>query len=241
MRIITSGNAKALTLALILCLPLSDNLSAETFIFGSENFDSVKKGAIPDNWWVEGGQKVGVEDGHLRIKADPYKGSGKWCTVWTDIIVSGNVQISYDAQILSFRKKSNNVNMFIFYSDPSGTDLYASRDKRKDAKYSLYHDLDGYIITFVNKENRARIRIRRCPGFRLLIEDYWTHKLRGKTYHFIITKKDDFVTLNIDNGNYILTAEDPKPPVSGRIGFRTYKTDYWVDNLTIKSLSGKKY
>ena len=27
-----------------------------------------------DNWWVEGGERVWVEDGHLRVAADPAEG-----------------------------------------------------------------------------------------------------------------------------------------------------------------------
>ena len=240
MRMILPMNAMALIFWLIIYQPVSADESEEIFMIGSENFDGIKDGEIPKDWWIEGGQKVGVENGHLRIIADPFIGSGKWCTVWTDIVVSGNAQISYDAHVLSSRNNGNNINFFLYYSDPSGKDLHATRAKRKDANYSLYHDMDGYIITFLNKEEHARIRIRRCPGFKLLKEDYGYHCNQGKTYHLKITKQGGLVTLDIDNGNYSLIAEDQKPLVRGRIGFRTYKTDYWVDNLKVVSISAKK-
>ena len=168
-------NAIILFLSIILGPFVNGDTSQNLNILGTEDFNTIETAKLPGGWWAEGGQKIGVEKGYLRIKADPLVGFGKWCTVWTDIIVSGDVQITYDAHVFSSRGNHNNINFFLFYVDPSGKPLDETRAARISAEYSLYHKLEGYIVTFVNKKEHARIRIRRCPGFKLLKE--------GKGYH----------------------------------------------------------
>jgi len=222
---------------ILLCQSISRADYYNPLAIAMVTFDSIKDHQMPKGWWVEGGQNVGVESGYLRIKADPLIGSGKWCTVWTPIVVSKNVQISYDAHILSSRKNRNNINLFLFYSDPSGKNLHETRALRESAEYSLYHGLKGYIITFVKGEkDDARIRIRRCPGFKLLKEGNGYHCRRGNTYHFTVTKNKHEIIFDVDNGKYSLSAEDQSPLFIGRIGFRTYRTDYWIDNLKVTAL-----
>ncbi len=199
---------------------------------------------VPNGWWVEGGEKVWVEDGHLRVKSDPpEKGApGYVCTVWHETPISGDVQVDFDAHVVSSTLDVNNINFFLFYTHPSGKSLYETREARENGAYSHYHDLNGYIFTFLNdthndlEEDRARIRMRRCPGFTLLTETYDSHCRQGITYHVTITRKDGHLTFAVD-GKVYLEATDPEPWREGLFGLRTYHTDLWWDNIRITRLS----
>lgn len=199
---------------------------------------------LPKGWWVEGGEKVWVEDGRLRVKADPPKKNapGYVCTVWNDTPISGNVQVDFDAHVVSSTINSNNINFFLFYTHPSGESIYDTRDERENGAYSHYHDLNGYIFTFLNDTNPkrekdgARIRMRRCPGFNLLTETFESHCDEGITYHVTITRKDGHITFAVD-GHVYLEFSDAEPWREGLFGLRTYHTDLWWDNIRITRLS----
>ena len=203
--------------------------SAEPDILLEERFNESE---LSNSWWVEGGQSVTVEDGRLRTRADPAKrqAPGYVCTVWNETPIKGDVQIDFDAHVLSSSLNANNINAFFFYADPSGTPLRDSRAQRATADYSLYHDLDGYIFTFLNAgqndpdESRARIRLRRCPGFELLQETFDYHCQPGQTYHITITRRGGKLSMPIDSQVFIRTT-DPTPHRSGIFGLRTYHTD----------------
>ena len=126
------------------------------------------------DWYVEGGRSVAIRDGRLHIDADPeefIKGgrNGGVCTVWNRTRIDGDVRVDFDVCVENSVTGTNNINFFLFYSMPDGSSPEASTQTRKYADYADYHPLNGYIFTFLNasenKEN-ARIRIRRCPGFR---------------------------------------------------------------------------
>jgi chemotaxis protein MotB len=74
----------------------------------------------------------------------------------------------------------------MFYSDPAGIPLYETRAARETADYKLYHQLNGYILTFLNDRDgiddrnyqgsgNARFRFRCCPGFKLVKEERLEH------------------------------------------------------------------
>ena len=55
-----------------------------------------------DNWWVEGGERVWVEDGRLRVKADPGANApGYVATVWCKTPHPANVKVEFDAHVVS--------------------------------------------------------------------------------------------------------------------------------------------
>lgn len=201
-----------------------------------------------DDWWVEGGERVWIEEGRLHVKADPPEGSDApfVATVWCKKPIEGNVKIEFDAHVVSSSTGVNNINFFMFYSDPSGTPLYDTRDERADADYRKYHVLNGNIITFLNDPKAAadveddevppaRIRIRRCPGFQLLAETYNYRCRQGETYHVEIIRKNGFIRFNVD-GRYLLGVRDPDPWPSGLIGLRTFRTWLWWDNIRVTRL-----
>jgi hypothetical protein len=125
-----------------------------------DDFESTPDGALPDGWWVEGGERVWVEKGRLRVKADPkdadapacpeaLRGGGV-CTVWRDQVFGGDLRVEFDACVVDSSIDANNINFFLLYSDPSGRPLHESRAARASAAYDLYHGLNGYIFTFLN-------------------------------------------------------------------------------------------
>ncbi len=76
-----------------------------------------------------------------------------------------------------------------------------------------YHDLNGYIFTFLANGNpeKARIRLRDNPGFHLLSEQNKYHCKEGRTYHITIRKKGSLLTYMVDGevtAAYIKTCEE---------------------------------
>ncbi len=209
-----------------------------------DNFKNLK------NWWIEGGQSVTVRNGKLYVKADPVtfdKGkNGGVCTVWNKIPVSGNVKIDFDVCVISSKTNVNNINLFLFFSDPTGPDLQSSAGSRKSADYPLYHNLNGYIFTYLNDaqkrgpvnndgSTKARFRIRRCPGFNLLTQAYDYHAEKNKIYHISIIRRDKMLSIAVD-GKIYLKASDETPFKSGYWGFRTFRTWLWFGQVTVSKI-----
>lgn len=196
------------------------------------------------NWWVEGGEKVWVQDGRLHVKANAPKGQpGNVCTVWCRKEFGGNVRVEFDCQVVESLGEANNVNFFLCYSDPSGKPLHETRESRADAAYKKYHDLNGYVFAFLNDAKgevgrypdgsaKARFRMRRCPGFKLIIETFDYHCHRGVTYHVTITQKGGDLTFAVD-GKVYMKARDENPHPKGLIGLRTFQTYLWWDNIKV--------
>jgi hypothetical protein len=173
--------------------------------------------------------------------------SGFAGTVWTDCVLSGDVRVEVDAHIVGSHQGVNNINLFLFYSDPSGRPLEETRASRASGDYRLYHDLNGYIVTFlqdwpdqrqVDSQGNpyARIRLRRCPGFQLMSENHACQCREGVTYHLVFTRQGGKLTFAVD-GNVLGEAADAEPFKEGRLGFRTYRTELWWDNLRVTRLT----
>jgi hypothetical protein len=198
-------------------------------------------------WWSEGGERVWVEDGRLHVRADnPKVPGGAVATVWLRTAVRGDFRLAVDAHVVSSSIQANNINLFFCYSDPSGKPLEDTRETRRHAEYNLYHALNGYIVTFLNDaageggryadgSTKARYRIRRNPGFRLLSEKFADRCREGVTYRLGVRKRSGDIDLSID-GRGVLAAHDPEPLEAGLIGLRTYRTYLWWDNLKVTAL-----
>jgi len=204
-----------------------------------------------DNWWVEGTERTWVEEGRLHVKADPPKG-GKYGvgTVWYKHPLPANVRIEFDARVISSSGNHNNINLFFCYSMPDGRDLYATREERADAAYDKYKELSGYIMTFLNdalgesktapdEGQKARFRLRRCPGFNLVNENYAYHCRQGQTYHVVIVKGGGQLACSVDGVEY-LSWDDPQPLTGGWLGLRTYCTYLWWDNVIATKLEDER-
>lgn len=195
-----------------------------------------------DGWWVEGGERVWVEGGRLHVDADPAKDGPRAATVWARQPISGDVKVTFDAHIVSSSVNVNNINLFLFYSDPAGKPLEATAPQRIDGEYNRYHALNGYIFTFVNEPRKdaaeggpARARMRRCPGFHLLTETRQHHCRAGHTYQFEIIRRGGKLSFSVD-GRQLLTADDPHPHREGLLGLRTFRTYLWWDNIRVEQL-----
>jgi hypothetical protein len=200
-----------------------------------------------DQWWPEGGERVWVEDGRLHVKGDnpQVRGAGA-ATVWHKTPHAGDFRLRLDAHVVSSSIHANNVNLFFCYSDPSGRPLYETREARRSGDYPLYHKLNGYIITFLNDygassgrypdgSTKARIRIRRNPGFHLLAEKFDFHCREGITYRLAVVKQGGAIRFSVD-GRELLGATDPNPLGEGLFGLRTFRTHLWWDNIDLQPL-----
>lgn len=195
-------------------------------------------------WWSEGGERVWASQGGLNVKADPRApGPGGVCTVWCCRAFPGNLTVEMDARVVHSYIEANNVNFFLSYCGPAGMGLYETREQRSGGDYRFYHDLPGYIFTFLNDRNRegppspdggpcARLRIRRCPGFRLLAETYAYHCREGRSYHLTVSKRESRICLDVD-GQVSLEATDPDPLAGGQLGFRTFRSHITWSKLRV--------
>lgn len=217
----------------------------------SENFDGedaeFEDGRIvrDHEWWIEGGERAYIQAGRLFVEADPAAGaSGQVATVWCRTPVSGDVRIEAKAHVVGSSIGANNINLFFFYSDPEGRPLFETRGDRADAAYRRYHDLNGYIVTFLRDHQEefgltesghphARFRLRRCPGFELVSETYDPMGVHaGQTYNLTIIRRGGVITFAVDGKEY-LQWEDEEPLREGLFGLRTFRTDLWWDDVRV--------
>ncbi len=215
---------------------------ADKNLLYAENFDHYPDGAMPEDWWAEGGVRVWVENKRLRTDADPDEPGrvpGIGLTVFNRQVFSGDLRVEFDVHVISSSINANNMNFLLFTSDPEGRPLEETRETRKDGTYSLYHNLNGYIFTFVNERNdrpEARFRFRRCPGFELLSETFALEARVGSTYHIAISRKGNRLAIAVDGKEILSAIDEAEPWREGLIGLRTFRSDLWWDNFKITRL-----
>jgi hypothetical protein len=186
------------------------------------------------DWWVEGGDRVWVEDGRLHVWADaPGKPGGGVATVWCRRPLPDDFTLELEAHVVASGNDVNNINLFFCYADPTGRPLEETREARRTADYPLYHALNGYIITFVKERGEARVRIRRNPGFHLLAEHRGGGSSSGVTYRLHVTKRNGEIIFRLD-GRELARATDPEPWRGGLFGLRTFRTNLWWDNIQVR-------
>lgn len=192
-----------------------------------------------EDWWVEGAERVWMEDGRIHLKADRPKAPGGGVgTVWMRKQHPGDFEFEADAHVVSSTPGVNNINLFFGYSDPAGKPLEETRESRRTADYKFYHQLNGYIVTFLNDEagkGKARVRIRRNPGFHLLAETFAYECRQGVTYRLRVVKRGGQIVFSVD-GQELLRATDPEPLGGGHFGLRTYRTHLWWSNISLRGL-----
>ncbi|MCB1121327.1 MAG: DUF1961 family protein, partial [Verrucomicrobiae bacterium] len=211
------------------------------YVQGFENMD----GPLPSEWWLEGeaiGAKARIEDGRLRVIADQAK--SQVATVWLNKPVKGDLELSFDVQVLSSVGQVNNMNLFFLFQSPDGKPLIDSRNARADAGYKKYHgsDITGTIITFLaneGNEEEGRFRLRRAPPFNPPISEFFGYEAKaGETYKVRVRKVGNRIRYFV-NGIQFLDGEvlpTGDPDQGGYIGFRTFQTDLWWDNIVVKQL-----
>lgn len=226
---------KLLVCVVFFLLEVNGHARKGTLIF-EENFN-YPDGALPAIWWSEG-VAASIYNGRLSVDAD-----STWpgvATIWLDKPFSGNMQISFDVCVVASRDLANNMNFFLLYSMPDGTSLRTTRVDRVDGAYRHYHHLQGYILTHLanGDETNGRFRLRYNPGFTLLKEQYGFECKRNTIYRVEITKLRDRIQYRV-NGALVLdqVITEELDYREGYIGFRTYHTSLWWDNLQIVSIS----
>jgi hypothetical protein len=208
-----------------------------------DDFDSYADSSrLPVDFWHEGSKAVRIENGHLRADANLDKNGEDYgtSTIWLDKTFGGDIRVEFDARVLASDGEKNNINFFFLFSDPSSIPLRQTKSKRVDGQYGKYHKLNGYVFTFLANGNpdNARFRMRDDPSFNLLQENFTYECKQNKTYHITITKKGNRITYAVDGTIYLDEIDDTANPEhkSGIIGFRTWHTDLWWDNLKVTEL-----
>ncbi|MCF6270083.1 MAG: DUF1961 family protein [Melioribacteraceae bacterium] len=204
-------------------------------------FESFDNPNLPENFFVEGSNKVGIKDGRLWMDASPeVDGERGVGTIWLNQEFSGDLKVEFDVKIIESKGDKNNINFFFLYSDTTGKPIYASTHLRKTGSYSSYKNLNGYIFTYLAGGNpdSARFRFRNCPGFNLLQENFAYHCIKKRVYHIEIAKISNRLTFAVDGKTYIDYTETSNNPIhsKGIMGFRTYSTELWWDNFKITKL-----
>lgn len=219
---------------LIICLLAAGLLSAtaqEEVLF-KETFNYADSD-LPSQWWSEG-VPAKILNGSLFVDADTIE--PRVSTVWLDKTFSGDMEIEFDVYVVSSKEIANNLNFFLLYSDPAGKNLRDSRNERMDGAYSHYHQLNGYLFTNLanGDEEKSRFRFRYNPGFKLLEEKFAYECRRETLYHIRIIKKGNHFEYWTNDQLVISKYVDGDTVHNqGIIGFRTYRTALWWDNLTI--------
>lgn len=240
---VTIKGRSAVVLALIAAVSLicADQSDADEIRLLAEDFSDGLA-----HWWIEGGEEIWVAGESLFMKADSEtKQEEQVATAWLRKSLPADVKVSFDAQVIRSRRGVNNINVFLGFSDPTGADLVTTRSQRETAAYELYHQLNGYIFTFVadrkgakregpDELRRARIRIRRCPGFELLAETYTYHNVAGRIYEIEIRKRGPELIFSVD-GIDLLHARDENPLQGGFLGLRTFGTYLRWSNIKVVS------
>jgi rhamnogalacturonan endolyase len=229
-------------LVIIVSLMSFFSLAEEVVI--NERFSSDLK-----NWWIEGTKNVSLKNGRLFTDADGNDAEDRVCTVWCKVPVEGNVAIEYSAEVISSKEEYSNINFFFKYSDPKAESMIINCKKRSDGAYQYYHNLNGYIVTFLNNprdksdslanpdgSRKARMRLRRCPGFRLVNETHDYVIKTGKKYDFKITVINGKIDFYVDGKKY-LSWSDPEPLTGGYIGVRTFASCIAWDDVKVTEIN----
>lgn len=216
--------------------PAARARDAKEEVIFAEHFD-YRDGALPAPWWSEG-DSAEIRNARLYVNADT--GGFRRATIWLDRVFSGDLRVEYDVCVLNSADVANNMNFFLLYSDPSGTPLRESRGTRADGDYPRYHKFNGYIFTNVanGSEAPARFRFRDCPGFNLVAESRQHENRQRTVYHVVMEKRGNRFTWSIDGQVVLETRADKFNSLHDRglLGFRTWHTELWWDNLVVTRL-----
>lgn len=198
-------------------------------------------GALPSNWWLEGeqaGARARIQDGRLLM--DAVRNGGTRGTLWLDRELPEEVRLTFDVHVVESIEDANNMNLFLHFRDAHNDTLRSTRQDRSSAKYNQYHSssLSGTIITYLanGSPRTARLRVRSVPPFEPVIYEFeGYHARQGQTYHFTFTRENRRLSVEID-GRMLAEVDVPTRNgviPGGYLGFRTWRTKLWWDNLVI--------
>ena len=198
-------------------------------IIYSGNFDCL------DDFLLEGDGKCYVKDGKIFLD-DTNTQNGM--TLWLKRQFKGDLHICYDAMVVKPLMASN-LNLFFMARTLQDEPIWS---EQHSGDYHEYHEKTKmYIMTMIGKYPGKEdvypgwTRIRKNPGFILFSERFDKIVELEKNYSFEIIKRKNEIECKV-NGELIHKIVDNESYIEGAIGFRTWRTHLWLNNLKIYSI-----
>lgn len=158
-------------------------------------------------------------------------------TVWLNKVLSGNIQIEYDRQVLVDTGRNDRLsdfNQFWMASDPHNANLFT-----RGGKFEAYDNLQLYYVGMGGNTNKTtRFRKYLENGTKPVIKEYLDapHLLqKNKTCHIKIIVKNGTTSYWV-NGECFFTYDDLQPLKSGYFGFRSTWSRQEVRNFRVYAL-----
>ena len=158
-------------------------------------------------------------------------------TVWLNKLLTGNIRIEYDRQVLVDNGRNDRLsdfNQFWMASDPHNPNLFT-----RTGKFEEYDNLQLYYVGMGGNTNKTtRFRKYENDGTKPIIKEYLNapHLLKpNKTYHIQIIVNNGVTSYWVD-GECYFTWSDPSPLTSGYFGFRSTWSRQEIKNLKIFDL-----
>ena len=158
-------------------------------------------------------------------------------TVWLNKLLTGNIRIEYDRQVLVDNGRNDRLsdfNQFWMASDPHNSNLFT-----RSGKFEEYDNLQLYYVGMGGNTNKTtRFRKYESGGTKPIIKEYLDapHLLKAnKTYHIQIIVNKSVTSYWVD-GECYFTWNDPAQLTSGYFGFRSTWSRQEIKNLKIFDL-----
>lgn len=211
----------------LLSLVAAGGMFAEELTVGEERFQvnllhEEDFSGPADRWRYDGRGRVWIENERMQMDA-----TGVESTAWFTEELTTPLVVTYEAQILD-PVESKNINLIFLASGPDGGDVLRLPFT---GSYPEYHEIPNYIWTVT----AGHTRLRRNPGFQMVSEDTENLPEAHRTYKLTLVAEDGTIRCFID-GKPIHSYRDAQPHTNGKLGFRTFHTRLWWDNLKIYRL-----
>lgn len=158
-------------------------------------------------------------------------------TVWLNKLLTGNIRIEYDRQVLvgnGTNDRLSDFNQFWMATDPHNSNLFT-----RNGKFEEYDNLQLYYVGMGGNTNKTtRFRKYESGGTKPIIKEYLDapHLLKAnKSYHIQIIVNKGVTSYWVD-GECFFTWSDPSPLTSGYFGFRSTWSRQEIENLKIFDL-----
>lgn len=191
-------------------------------------FDRAQKNWIPE-LEKRNSSSVVIGNGQLDLAA---KGGA---TLWFRPELQGNIQIEYNATVISHSPNGANLNQFWMASEPSQKKLSFSHH----GKFAEYDTLRLYYAGLGGNDNTtSRFRKYLTDGTKPVLQEY-TDKAHfpevGKTYSIRIQVYQGTTRLAVNNETYF-EFNDPSPYTKGHFAFRTFNSHIRYSDFNVYRL-----
>ncbi len=189
-------------------------------------YDEPFNSSWPLRWIQEGDSVLRAKDGHLH-QTRPHQDMAIQSTVWFRPELPENFVMRVRAQVAEpSEDNAGNINLIFHGREPDGERIQFGRS----GSYDEYHEFPNYIITLVGGDtDDGHNRLRRNPGFDLLVDNQDVRSHAGETYELLVTMLDGRIRYYID-GQQTIDYTDDEPHPAGRFGLRTWNSNIvWKD------------